>query len=152
MGSSKKNYLLFSMIFSTLLAAALGLNLNNKVIYPGIGKNVVVRTQAFLAGSDPGEFSVEVFLNTENDVPGDKIDDVRVNPTSLILRDNQSRPVIISIPTTSLDPGPLWICIMEKPKEKETDSGTASGSGRLTVLTRSCYQRILQSRKPLFLR
>ena len=64
------------MFSSFLLAAALGLNPNNKVISPGLGTRVVVRTQAFLVDSEPGEFSVEAFLNADGDVPGEKIENV----------------------------------------------------------------------------
>ena len=135
------------MFSSFLLAAALGLNPNNKVISPGLGTRVVVRTQAFLVDSEPGEFSVEAFLNADGDVPGEKIENVRVSPPKLFLRDNKARRVILSIPTASLAPGPLWICITESPSKKKA----SSLAGQLTVLTRSCYQRILQTRKPIFL-
>ena len=71
---------MIAMFSSFLLAAALGLNPNNKVISPGLGTRVVVRTQAFLVDSEPGEFSVEAFLNADGDVPGEKIENVRVTP------------------------------------------------------------------------
>ena len=45
---------MIAMFSSFLLAAALGLNPNNKVISPGLGTRVVVRTQAFLVDSEPG--------------------------------------------------------------------------------------------------
>ena len=137
------------MFSSFLLAAALGLNPNNKVISPGLGTRVVVRTQAFLVDSEPGEFIVEAFHNADGDVPGEKIENVRVIPPKLFLRDNKARRVLLSIPTASLTPGPLWICITENPSNKRAK---LSSGGQLTVLTRSCYQRILQLRKPTFLR
>ena len=137
-----------AMFSSFLLAAALGLNPNNKVISPGLGTRVVVRTQAFLVDSEPGEFKVEAFHNADGDVPGEKIENVRVSPPKLFLRDNKARRVLLSIPTVSLAPGPLWICITEGPSNKKAKR---SLPGQLTVLTRSCYQRILQMRKPIFL-
>lgn len=140
---------MISMFSSFLLAAALGLNPNNKVISPGLGTRVVVRTQAFLVDSEPGEYNVEAFVNTDGNVPGEKIENVRVSPPKLFLRDNKARRVLLSIPTASLTPGPLWICITENPSNKRAK---LSSGGQLTVLTRSCYQRILQLRKPTFLR
>ena len=137
------------MFYSFLLAAALGLNPNNKVISPGLGTRVVVRTQTFLVDSEPGEYNVEAFVNTDGNVPGEKIENVRVSPPKLFLRDNKARRVLLSIPTASLTPGPLWICITENPSNKRAKP---SSGGQLTVLTRSCYQRILQLRKPTFLR
>ena len=134
------------MFSSFLLAAALGLNPNNKVISPGLGTRVVVRTQAFLVDSEPGEFKVEAFHNADGDVPGEKIENVRVSPPKLFLRDKKARRVLVSIPTVSLAPGPLWICITEDPSKKKA----SSSGGQLIVLTRSCYQRILQTRKPIF--
>ena len=134
------------MIFPFLLAASLGLNSNNKVISPGLGSRVVVRTQAFLVNSNPGLYNVEAFYNAKGDVPGDKIEDVRVSPRRLFLRDQKPRRVLLSISTSTLKAGPLWICIMEDPKEKASDS-----SSQLTVLTRSCYQRILRPRKAISL-
>ena len=136
------------MFSSFLLAAALSLNPNNKVVSPGIGSRVVIRTQAFLVDSEPGEYRVEAFLNTDGNVPGQKIENVRASPPQLFLRDNKARRVLLSIPTASLVPGPLWICITENPSEKRTKP---SSGGQLTVLPRSCYQRILQLRKPTFL-
>ena len=137
------------MFSSFLLAAALGLNPSNKVISPGLGTRAVVRTQAFLVDSEPGEYNVEAFVNIDGNVPGEKIEDVRVSPPKLFLRDNKARRVLLSIPTASLTPGPLWICITENPSNKRAK---LSSGGQLTVLTRSCYQRILQLRKPIFLR
>jgi len=137
------------MFSPILLAAALGLNPNNKVISPGLGSRVVVRTQAFLAGSEPGQYRVEAFLNADGNVPGEQIKNVRVTPPKLFLRDNKARRVLLSIPTASLTPGPLWICITETPTEK---GAKPSSGAQLTLLTRSCYQRILQLRKPTFLR
>ena len=49
------------MFTSFLLAAALGLNPNNKVISPGLGSRVVVRTQAFLVDSQPGQYLLRLF-------------------------------------------------------------------------------------------
>ena len=134
------------MIIPTLLAAALGFNLQNKVITPGLGKNVVVRTNAYLADGKPGKYTLQVFTNKEDNTPGALLTDIRVSPSNLFLRDNKPRPVTISFPTSSLKPGALWICIMEAEDKKKR---AASGSS-VTVLTRSCYQRILQLRKPLF--
>lgn len=131
------------MFSSFLLAAALGLNPNNKVISPGLGSRVVVRTQAFLVDSKPGQYFVEAFYNTEGNVPGEKIQDVRISPRKLFLRDNKAKRVLLSIPTSTLKAGPLWICIVESPKGKVS----SSSSSQLTVLTRSCYQRILRTRK-----
>tara|TARA_B100000497_G_scaffold127175_1_gene168099 strand:- start:1449 stop:1859 length:411 start_codon:yes stop_codon:yes gene_type:complete len=135
------------MFFSFLLAASLGLDTNNKVISPGLGSRVVVRTLAFLVNSEPGLYSVEAFYNAEGDVPGEKIKDVRVSPRKLFLRDQQPRRVLLSISTSTLKAGPLWICIMQDSKGKEA-SGSSS---QLTVLTRSCYQRILRPRKAISL-
>ncbi|MEJ6585109.1 MAG: hypothetical protein QNL17_03450 [Synechococcus sp. ChSW.bin.154] len=131
------------MFSSFLLAAALGLNPNNKVISPGLGSRVVVRTQAFLIDSKPGQYFVEAFYNTEGNIPGEKIQDVRISPRKLFLRDSKAKRVLLSIPTSTLKAGPLWICIVESPKGKVS----SSSSSQLTVLTRSCYQRILRTRK-----
>ena len=134
------------MIFPFLLAAALGLNPDQKNVSPGLGSRVVIRTQAFLAGSNPGEFSIDAYKNVEGkNIPGDKIEDVRISPTKLILRDNVAKRVLVTIPVFNLQPGPLWICITDKPGQN-----SSSGS-RVTLLTRSCYQRILQKRKRLLL-
>ncbi|WP_322765102.1 hypothetical protein [Cyanobium usitatum] len=130
------------MITSFLLAAALGLNPNNKVISPGLGSRVVVRTQAFLVDSKPGQYLVDAFYNAKGNVPGEKIEGVRVSPRELFLRDSKAKRVLLSISTSTLKAGPLWICIMESPKGK-----VSSSSSQLTVLTRSCYQRILRMRK-----
>jgi hypothetical protein len=130
------------MITSFLLAAALGLNPNNKVISPGLGSRVVVRTQAFLVDSKPGQYLVDAFYNAKGNVPGEKIEGVRVSPRELFLRDRKAKRVLLSISTSTLKAGPLWICIMESPKGK-----VSSSSSQLTVLTRSCYQRILRMRK-----
>ena len=130
------------MFTSFLLAAALGLNPNNKVISPGLGSRVVVRTQAFLVDSKPGQYLVDAFYNAKGNVPGEKIEGVRVSPRELFLRDSKAKRVLLSISTSTLKAGPLWICIMESPKGK-----VSSSSSQLTVLTRSCYQRILRMRK-----
>ena len=130
------------MLTSFLLAAALGLNPNNKVISPGLGSRVVVRTQAFLVDSKPGQYLVDAFYNAKGNVPGEKIEGVRVSPRELFLRDSKAKRVLLSISTSTLKAGPLWICIMESPKGK-----VSSSSSQLTVLTRSCYQRILRMRK-----
>ena len=130
------------MITSFLLAAALGLNPNNKVISPGLGSRVVVRTQAFLVDSKPCQYLVDAFYNAKGNVPGEKIEGVRVSPRELFLRDSKAKRVLLSISTSTLKAGPLWICIMESPKGK-----VSSSSSQLTVLTRSCYQRILRMRK-----
>jgi hypothetical protein len=130
------------MFTSFLLAAALGLNPNNKVISPGLGSRVVVSTQAFLVDSKPGQYLVDAFYNAKGNVPGEKIEGVRVSPRKLFLRDSKAKRVLLSISTSTLKAGPLWICIMESPKGK-----VSSSSSQLTVLTRSCYQRILRMRK-----
>ena len=134
------------MISSFLLAAALGLNPDYKTVSPGLGSRIVIKTQAFLAGSKPGQFIVEAYKNVEGkNVPGEIIQDVRVNPKNLNLRDNTAKRVVVSIPTSSLQPGRLWICITDKPRKNSSASGS-----RVTLLTRSCYQRILESRKSMF--
>ena len=61
---------------------------------------------------------MEAFLNADGDVPGEKIENVRVSPPKLFLRDNKG-VVLLSIPTASLTPGPLWICITETPSKKK---------------------------------
>ena len=137
------------MLLTLFFAAALGLNPNNKIITPGLGSRAVVRTQAYLVNSEPGEYLVDAYKNAEGNVPGEKIEGVRVNPPKLFLRDSRARRVLLSIPTSSLNPGPLWICIAENDTRK--NSRPSSGS-QLTVLTRSCYQRILRARKSSFLR
>ena len=135
------------MIFPFLLAAALGLNPDHKNVSPGLGSRVVIRTQAFLAGSNPGEFSINAYKNIEGkNIPGDKIDNVRISPAKLFLRDNVAKRVVVTIPVSDLKPGPLWICITDKPGKNSSSSGS-----RVTLLTRSCYQRILQKRKRLLL-
>ena len=135
------------MIFPFLLAAALGLNPDHKNVSPGLGSRVVIRTQAFLAGSNPGEFSINAYKNIEGkNIPGDKIENVRISPAKLFLRDNVAKRVVVTIPVTNLQPGPLWICITDKPGKNPSASGS-----RVTLLTRSCYQRILQKRKRLLL-
>ena len=137
------------MLSTLFFAAALGLNPNNKLITPGLGTRAVVRTQAYLVNSEPGEYLVGAYKNAEGDVPGEKIEGVRVNPPKLFLRDSRARRVVLSIPTSSLKPGPLWICITENNARKKSRSSSGS---QLTVLTRSCYQRILRARRSSFLR
>jgi len=135
------------MIFPFLLAAALGLNPDHKNVSPGLGSRVVIRTQVFLAGSNPGEFSIDAYKNIEGkNIPGDKIENVRISPAKLFLRDNVAKRVVVTIPVSDLQPGPLWICITDKPGKNSSASGS-----RVTLLTRSCYQRILQKRKRLLL-
>lgn len=136
------------MIFHFILAAALGLNPDNKTVSPGLGSRVIIRTQAFLAGSNPGEYKIDLYKNINGkNIPGEKIEDVSISPKKLILRDNKAKRVLITFPVSNLQPGPLWICITDNPKKNSSGSGS-----RLTLLTRSCYQRILQERKPLLLR
>ena len=45
-------------IFPSLLAAALSLNPNAKNVSPGLGSRIVIRTEALLGSSDPGEYEV----------------------------------------------------------------------------------------------
>ena len=71
------------LIFPSLLAASLSLNPNTKNVSPGLGSRIVIRTQALLGSSEPGEYEVGAFKNKEDGVlsPGEKIDNVRVTPS-----------------------------------------------------------------------
>lgn len=136
-------------IFPSLLAAALSLNPNAKNVSPGLGSRIVIRTEALLGSSDPGEYEVGAFRNNEKkNVPGKEINDVKITPSKLFLREGRKRNVVISIPSDSLQPGPLWICLSEKPKPKKESVVPISGP-QFNIYVRSCYQRILQPRKSL---
>ena len=128
-----------------LFAAALMLPIEQKTVSPGFGKRIVIKTQAILTGNEkPGEFQVRVFKNNEGNAPGDLVENVRISPRSLYLREKQTARLTLSIDSTGLDPGPLWICITEK--EPTNSVFTSSGGGQLRVRTQSCYQRILRMR------
>jgi len=127
------------------MAAALMLPVEQKTVKPGFGNRVIIRTSAMLTGSEkPGEFELKVFKNTEGNSPGDPVENLRIRPKSLFLRDNSATRVTISIDSKALDPGPLWICITEK---EPSLSVYSSRGGQLRVRTQSCYQRILQKRR-----
>ena len=127
------------------MAAALMLPVEQKTVTPGFGNRVIIRTSAMLTGSEkPGEFELKVFKNTEGNSPGDPVENLRIRPKSLFLRDNSATRVTISIDSKALDPGPLWICITEK---EPSLSVYSSRGGQLRVRTQSCYQRILQKRR-----
>ena len=139
-------------IFPSLLAASLSLNPNAKNVSPGLGSRIVIRTQAALGNSEPGEYEVAAFKNKEAALsPGKRIDNVKVTPSKLFLRKDRPRNVVLSIPSDSLSPGPLWICLTEKPKPNKKLAIPVSGP-RFNVLVRTCYQRVLQPRKSLLQR
>ena len=131
------------MLIPALLAAALSMP-TNKIVKPGLGNRVVIRTQAFLGGSKPGPYEVKAYKNSEKDTPGELIENIRIRPRTLFLRDNENRRLTLSIDSSALEPGPLWICI----SEAQNQSGGLLGrsSGQLQIRTQSCYQRILQKR------
>ena len=131
------------MLFPALIAAALSLP-TNKIIKPGIGNRVVIRTQAVLGGSQSGQYEVKAYKNSDKDTPGELIENIRIRPRKLFLRDNEARRLTLSIDSTALDSGPLWICI----SEAQDSSGALLGrsAGQLQIRTQSCYQRILQKR------
>lgn len=136
-------------IFPSLLAASLSLNPNAKNVSPGLGSRIVIRTQAALGNSEPGEYEVAAFKNKEAALsPGKKIENVRVTPSKLFLRKDRPRNVVLSIPSSSLKPGPLWICLTEKPKPNKQSVIPVSGP-RFNILVRTCYQRVLQPRNSL---
>lgn len=138
------------ILFPALLAASLNLNPNTKNISPGIGSRIVVRTQAVLGSSDPGEYEVGAFKNKEGTLsPGDKINGVKITPSRLFIKEGRSRNVVLSIPSDLLKPGPFWICLTEKPNPEKKSFISDSGA-RFNVLVRSCYQRVYQPRKSLF--
>ena len=137
------------LIFPSLLAASLSLNPNAKNISPGLGSRIVIRTQAALGNSEPGEYEVAAFKNKEAALsPGKKIENVKVTPSKLFLRKDRPRNVVLSIPSSSLKPGPLWICLTEKPKPNKQSVIPVSGP-RFNILVRTCYQRVLQPRNSL---
>ena len=137
------------ILFPALLAASLNLNPNTKNVSPGLGTRIVVRTQAVLGSSDPGEYEVGAFRNKEGILsPGDKIEGVRITPSRLFLKKGKSRNVVLSIPSELLKPGPFWICLAEKPNSGQKSFLSDSGA-RFNVLVRSCYQRVYQPRKSL---
>ena len=128
------------------LGAALSLP-SNKVISPGLGNRVVVRTQASLTSQeDNGEFMIEVLRHDEEtNGPGESVENLRVLPRKLFLRDGSPRRLTLSFDSLDLEPGPVWICISEKPK---TGASVFSESfAQVQIRTRSCYQRILQKRR-----
>lgn len=136
-------------IFPSLLAASLSLNPNAKNVSPGLGSRIVIRTQAALGNSEPGEYEVAAFKNKEAALsPGKKIENVKVTPSKLFLRKDRPRNVVLSIPSSSLKPGPLWICLTEKPKPNKQSVIPVSGP-RFNILVRTCYQRVLQPRNSL---
>ncbi len=136
-------------IFPSLLAASLSLNPNAKNVSPGLGSRIVIRTQAALGNSEPGEYEVAAFKNKEAALsPGKKIENVKVTPSKLFLRKDRPRNVVLSIPSSSLKPGPLWICLTENPKPNKQSVIPVSGP-RFNILVRTCYQRVLQPRNSL---
>ena len=141
------------LIFPSLLAASLSLNPNTKNVSPGLGSRIVIRTQAVLGNSEPGEYEVGAFKNKEGDrlSPGAKIENVRVTPSKLFLREGRPRNVVLSIPSGTLKPGPLWICLTEKPKLDQKSALPVTGP-RFNLLVRTCYQRILQPRTSILQR
>ena len=127
-----------------LMGAALFLPMDQKVVTPGFGKRVVVKTQASLTqNEEPGEFQVRVFKNNEGGAPGEPIENVRIMPKTLFVREESPTRVTLSIDSRGLEPGPLWICITEK---EQSPSRFSSVGARLRVRTQSCYQRTLRTR------
>lgn len=141
------------LIFPSLLAASLSLNPNTKNVSPGLGSRIVIRTQALLGSSEPGEYEVGAFKNKKDGLlsPGEKIDNVRVTPSKLFLRAGRPRNVVLSIPSDTLKPGPLWICLTEKPKSNKKSALPVTGP-RFNLLVRTCYQRVLKPRKSILQR
>ena len=127
-----------------LMGAALFLPMDQKIVKPGFGKRVVIKTQASLTqNEEPGEFQIRVFKNNEGGAPGDSVKNVRIMPNTLFLREENPTRVTLSIDSRGLESGPLWICITEK---EHSPSRFSSVGARLRVRTQSCYQRILQTR------
>ena len=125
------------------MAAALSMP-TNKIVKPGLGDRVIIRTNAFLGGSKPGQFEVKAYKNSDKDTPGELIENIRIRPRTLFLRDNESKRLTLSIDSTALESGPLWICISEA---QDPSGGLRRRSaGQLQIRTQSCYQRILQKR------
>ena len=141
------------LIFPSLLAASLSLNPDTKDVSPGLGSRIVIRTQALLGSSEPGEYEVGAFKNKKDGVlsPGEKIDNVKVTPSKLFLRAGRPRNVVLSIPSGTLKPGPLWICLTEKPNANKTTALPVAGP-RFNLLVRTCYQRVLKPRKSILQR
>ena len=124
-----------------LFAAALSLDLNDKIVKPSLGGRVLIRTQALLGNSRPGKYKITAHLNTNKNTPGDLISGLRVRPSTVFLRDAQARRVTLSLDGKTLEPGVIWLCIAEQPDE----GGLLQRSGAsIEIRTRSCYQRIFQ--------
>ena len=137
------------ILFPALLAASLNLNPNAKNVSPGIGSRIVVRTQAVLGSSEPGEYEVGAFRNKEGILsPGDKIKNVKISPARLFLKRGKPRNVVLSIPSALLTEGPFWICLTEKPNPDKSSFISSSGA-QFNIVVRSCYQRVYQPRKSL---
>ena len=130
---------------SLILAAALSLP-QNKVIAPSFGGRVVVRSQAHLTSSeDPGPFQISVFKSNESGAPGEPVENVRISPRTIYLRDNKPTRVTLSISSAGLESGPLWICISEK--QQKPSLLNRGGGQQLLVRTQSCYQRLLELKR-----
>ena len=129
------------MIFPFLLAAALQLDMDNKVVKPRFGKRIVIQTAALLGGSKPGAYEVTAHSNTDGNVPGEVLDTLRVRPKRIQLRDAQARKVTLSIDSNAVQAGVIWLCIAAKP---ESGSLIQKSGANLQILTRSCYQRIVE--------
>ena len=129
------------MLLPFLFAAALQLDMDNKVIKPRFGKRIVIQTAALLGGSKPGAYEVTAHLNTDKNTPGELIPDLRVRPTNIRLRDAQARKVTLSINSESVEPGVIWLCIAEKPG---SGSLLQKSGANLQIVTRSCYQRFVE--------
>jgi len=128
-------------MLSFLFAAALSLDLNDKIIKPGLGGRIMVRTQALLGNSRPGEYEVTAHLNTNKNTPGEAISGMRVRPSTVFLRDAQARRLTLSLDSSELKPGVIWLCISEKPNEGALLKRSGAS---IEIRTRSCYQRIVQ--------
>ena len=127
-----------------VMAAALMLPMDQKTVTPGFGKRVVIKTQALLTNNeDPGEFEVRVFKNNEGGAPGEPVENVRIMPKNLYLREKNPTRLTLSIDSRGLEPGPLWLCITSK---ESSPSVFSSVGAQLQVRTQSCYQRILRIR------
>jgi len=125
-----------------LLAAALVLDMKNKVVAPGVGGRIVIQTQALQAGSDQGAYQIKIFENDkEKKGPGKLVEDVRVRPSTVFLRDNKPRRVTLSIRADAIKEDTIWLCISEKEKPS---SIFRSGSATLNITTQSCYQRLVR--------
>lgn len=129
------------MIFPFLLAAALQLDMDNKVVKPRLGNRIAIQTAALLGGSKPGAYEVTAHLNTNKNTPGEVIPGLRVRPKRIQLRDAQARKVTLSIDADSVQAGVIWLCIAEK---QSSGSLLQKSGASLQILTRSCYQRIVE--------